>query len=231
MTAVANSFRTTFLVLLVVGCHAGKQPAVVPMANRVAVPNTPAWLVVAGKQLPVHTTTEPRDDITFVAPAASALAQRYRAMMLSFEPEPEVQGRAAFDPSIAKGLSLRLIQVHRDAAGNFYLYRACDGPNRPIREVISDGVVLRLGGTEDWRHPIVAMTREKRGFTVTLDLSDVPEPFRGDPQWSYTKTSRPGLYEGLMMTAEEAAKLDIVVQLCRRAKRWEFSFDDPHSRH
>jgi len=151
--------------------------------------------------------------------------------MLSFEPEPGIRGRGTVDPSTTQGLSLRLVQVFRDAKGNLYLYRACDDPNRPVREVIGDGVLLHLGGPEDWRFPVVAMARDERGFTLTLDLSELPEPFRGEPQQRYTRTSRPGLYEGLMMTSEEAAKLDIVVRLCRHEKKIEFSFDDPHSQH
>ena len=138
MTALADSLRPRLLVLLVAGCHAGAPSPGAPVTNRIVAGNSPGWMVVAGQVLPVHTTTEPRDDIAFVAPAASVLAQRYRDEMLSFEPEPGVQGRGAVDPSTTQGLSLRLVRVFRDAKGNLYLYRACDDPNRPVREVIGD---------------------------------------------------------------------------------------------
>jgi len=191
-------------------------------------------MVVAGQRLPVHTTTEPRADIAFVAPAGSALAQRYRDKMLSFKPCGCVVEHGAVDPSTTKGFSLRLIHVNRDATGKLYLYRACGHASR--REVIGDGALLELGGdVEDWRLPIVAMTRDEKGFTLQLDDSKVPEIFRPDSQRRYNATSRPGLYDdgseplSFMMTADEVGKLDIVVRLCRKQQELEFEFDDPHS--
>lgn len=215
--------------MLLIGCAPGERVLPAPVTNRVTAEPS-GWMVVAGQRLPVHTTTEPRDDIAFVAPAASVLAQRYRDQMLTFELCDCVAGRGAVDPSTTKGFSLRLIHVYRDATGKLYLYRACG--HHPAREVIGDGVLLELGGdVEDWRLPIVAMTRDEQGFTLQLDVSEVPPPFRGDPQQRYDATSRPGLYDNgsLMMTPEEAAKLDIVVRLCRKAQQAEFEFDDPHS--
>jgi hypothetical protein len=91
-----------------------------------------------------------------------------------------------------------------------------------------------LGG-EDWRLPIVAMTRDEHGITLQLDVSKVPEVFGLAPALRYNATSRLGLYEdgdgrpALMMTPEEVAKLDVVVRLCRKAQMDEFEFDDPHS--
>jgi hypothetical protein len=195
---------------------------------------TSGYMVVAGQRLPVHTTTEPRADVVFVAPAGTALAQHYRDQMLRFEPcACGTVEYGAVDSSTTKGFSLRLIHVNRDAAGKLYLYRACG--HSSSRAVIGDSALLLLGPGEDWRLPIVAMTRNEQGVTLQLDVSKVPEVFRPGPALRYKASSRPGLYEdgderpALMMTPEEAAKLDVVVRLCRKAKMDEFEFDDPHS--
>src|SRR5262249_9382676 len=154
---------------------AGERVSPAPVTDRVAAEPS-GWKVVAGQRLPVHTTTEPRADIPFVAPAGSPLAQHYREQMLRFEPCACLVEHGAVDPSTTKGFSLRLIHVNRDATGNLYLYRACGHSSK--REAIGDGALLELGGdVEDWRLPIVAMTRDERGFTLQLDVSKVPEVF------------------------------------------------------
>ena len=218
--------------MLLIGC-ASERGAPPPVANR-AAEASPGYMVVAGQRLPVHTTTEPDADIVFVAPAGTPLAQHYRDQLLRFEPCGCTAEYGAVDPSTTKGFSLQLIHVNRDAAGKLYLYRACGHSSR--RAVISDGALLLLGAdVEDWRLPIAAMTRDEQGVTLQLDVSKVPEVFRPAPESRYKATSRLGLYEdgderpALMMTPEEAAKLDVVVRLCRRAQMDEFEFDDPHS--
>jgi hypothetical protein len=219
------------LVMLLVGCASSERVSQPPVTNRVAGEPS-GFMVVAGQRLPVHTTTEPGADVVFVAPAGTALAQRYREQVLRFEPCACMVKYGAVDSTTTQGFSLRLIHVNRDAAGKLYLYRPCG--HGASRAVIGDGALLLLGG-EDWRLPIVAMTRDKQGVTLQLDVSKVPEVFRPPPALRYKATSRLGLYEdgderpALMMTAEEAAKLDVVVRLCRKEKMHEFEFDDPHS--
>jgi hypothetical protein len=221
-----------FLVMLLIGCASCERVSLPPVTTRVAGEPS-GYMVVAGQRLPVHTTTEPRADVVFVAPAGSALAQHHRDQMLRFAPCGCKVEYGAVDPSTTKGFSLRLIHVNRDAAGKLYLYRPCG--HSPSRAVIGDGALLLLGGEEDWRLPIVALTRDEQGVALQLDVSKVPEVFRPPPEWRYHATSRLGLYEdgderpAFMMTPEEAAKLDVVVRLCRKEKMDEFEFDDPHS--
>ena len=210
--------------MLLIGCASCERVSPPPVTNRVA--GEPAGsMVVAGHRLPVHATTEPRADVVFVAPAGTALAQHYRDQMLRFEPCGCTVEYGAVDSSTTKGFSLRLIHVNRDAAGKLYLYRACG--HSSSRAVIGDGALRLLGG-EDWRLPIVAMTRDEHGVTLQLDVSKVPEVFGLAPVLRYHATSRLGLYEdgderpALMMTPEEAAKLDVVVRLCRKQQMDEF---------
>jgi hypothetical protein len=114
-------------------------------------------------------------DFLFVGDSLAFVPDQHPGQMLRFEPCGCTVEYGAVDSSTTKGFWLRLIQVKRDAAGKLYLYRACGYSSR--RAVIGDGALLLLGG-EDWRLPIVAMTRDEQGVTLQLDVSKVPEVFR-----------------------------------------------------
>lgn len=166
-----------------IGC-AAERAAPLPQA-------APSSRKICGQDLPVL-ATEPNDDVPFVAPSTSVLADKYRR---SFFPT----GRSTDD--------LKLVKVHRDPAGQLFVYRPCGlGHSRAI---ISDEVLVQEG-YETYRVP----NRAADGFTLELDNSGLPPWISARRRYQSTPTR--GLYP--ITTHDASAKLDIVVRLCRVEK-------------
>jgi hypothetical protein len=186
-------------MIVCIGCAAPPVTAPVPRA-------APSSRKICGQDLPVL-TTEPKHDVPFVALSTSVLADNYR--------------RSLF-PTGGSTDELKLVKVHRDTAGQLFVYRPCGLGH--WREIISDHMLVQEG-YETYRVPIRATKKDADGFTLELDNSGFPPWIQNRRRYQSTPTR--GLYQimthdalgsDLMMTVEEAAKLDIVVRLCRVEK-------------
>jgi hypothetical protein len=186
-------------LIVCIGCAAQRAAAPLPQA-------APSSRKICGQDLPVL-ATEPKDDVPFVAPSTSVLADKFR--------------RSLF-PTGGSTNDLKLVKVHRDPAGQLFVYRPCGLGH--WREIISDEMLVQEE-YETYRVPIRATKKDADGFTLELDNSGFPPWIEARRRYQSTPTR--GLYQitthdalgsDLMMTVEEAAKLDIVVRLCRVEK-------------
>jgi hypothetical protein len=186
---------------------------------------------VAGRELPV-VTAEPGEDGVFVVRARAALARRYRRWLLAARPDswerkylaeqrPARPRGARYRPP--RGLPALLVRVHRDSTGHLFLYRPCDGQHHR-RYLIAGDELTVLGGEPSIE--IITEVRRARGSNDHVLVTDAGVR-------TFRRQSTPGLFEetdergesrGLLMTPEPARRLDLVVNLCRREKRLEFSF-------
>lgn len=186
---------------------------------------------VAGQDLPVL-TVEPGQDGVFVVRARDALAGRHRKVLLAtgpdrWEREYLAQNRRARTRGarvrVPRGVPPVLVRVQRDPAGRLFLYRPCDGQNHR-RYLIAGDELMVLGGEPTVEVISEArLTRSPAGHVLVTDAA-VRSFRRKSTAGLFEEMGEQGQPSGLLMTPERARRLDIVVNLCRRGKRDEFSF-------
>ncbi len=192
-------------------------------------------LVVAGQRLSVLEQPPSADPATFVAAPGSELERTTRAQLLTptlSDLEQQQLGVAA-PPSAG----LHLVKVHRDPAGKLFLYRPCD-LGAHSHTLVTDQHLWLLGG-EPFRIPITRRTQRAKTTTLDLDTAGLP-PFLPSQLRLRLDRTRRGLYRvdagdeagdqasaDLAITPAAAAKLPIVIRLCRHAKVPELDFTPP----
>ncbi|MEZ4359041.1 MAG: hypothetical protein R3B48_02595 [Kofleriaceae bacterium] len=191
----------------------------------------PATKQVAGVALPILRAEPAMDEGTFLARASSALGRAYHARLTAIELDDLARGELGVD---ALPAGLVLIKVHRDRRGAFYLYRPCDGGYH-ARTVITATDVWMLG-TEPLRVPVRRSARRGRVTSLELDTSGKPAMAA---RLELHRSARAGFYQlgagdgeagaagfEWLATPKAAAKLDVVVRICKTAKVPEFDFQE-----
>jgi hypothetical protein len=181
--------------------------------------------VVAGQRLAVLDADPDLDEGTFVAPAGSALAKKYGASLMSTTLDDGERRDLQVDALPAN--SLIVVRIHRDRSGKRYLYKPCDlGYHQ--RTAITDTQVWMLG-TEPLVVPIARKVKRGRVTTIELDTKGLPPMIA--TKLLLRSTTPAGHYElgtgdaaELVATPAAAAKLDVVVRVCKKAKVAELDF-------
>jgi hypothetical protein len=195
--------------------------AVVLVAPAAAAPTR----VVAGQRLPVLDADPDLDEGTFVAAAGSALAKKYGASLLSTALD-DGQRRDLKVDKLPSGLFV--VRIHRDRSGRRYLYKPCDlGYHQ--RTLITDTQVWMFG-VEPMVVPIARKVQRGRISTIELDTTGLP-PITSKlrlrstiPAGHYEHATGDGGWDELVATPAAAAKLDVVVRVCKKAKVAELDF-------
>jgi hypothetical protein len=191
----------------------------------------PKSMKVAHQPLPILTEAPTQDSITFVAKAGTELAKQYLTTLLTWSPDPVVEPPAhpAPDP-----VNLRLISVRTDASGRMFLYQPCDMGYHSI-VIVEDKRFTQLAGAQSYEYAIKSTRSTKRLTTFKVDPmagASSGKPNSGPAKIEIATTRLSGVYRisidddqpTLVADMEAAQKLDIVVNICKRAKRFEFDF-------
>jgi len=182
--------------------------------------------LVGGQKLAVLDAEPAFDEGTFVAPARSALAKTYRDRLLTSTLDENEKKELKLD-ALPKGLFV--VRIQRDAAGNLFLYKPCDQSYHQ-RTLFTDTQVVMLA-TEPLVVPIARMTKKGKLTTIELDTKDLPPMVAS--KLRLRKTGASGIFElaanddafsELVATPVAAARLDVVVRVCRKAKAAELDF-------
>ena len=183
--------------------------------------------LVAGQRLDVLDAEPAFDEGTFVAAARSPLAEKYRAKLVTTTLDDGERKDLSTDALPSKGLFV--VRVRRDAAGKRYLYKPCDQGHHQ-RTLVTDTQVWMLG-TEPLVVPIAR--KQQRGKLTTIELDTKGFSPMVATKLRLRSTGTAGIYElaandddfsELVATPAAAAKLDVVVRVCKRAKTSELDF-------
>jgi hypothetical protein len=196
--------------------------AIVLVAPAAAAPPTRA---VGGQRLPVLDAEPDLDEGTFVAPAGSSLAQKYGASLLSTTLDDGERRDLKVD-KLPSGLFV--VRIHRDRSGKRYLYKPCDlGYHQ--RTLITETQVWMFG-VEPMIVPIARKVQRGRITAIELDTTGLP-PITSklrlrstSPAGHYDHATGDGGWDELFATPAAAAKLDVVVRVCKKAKVAELDF-------
>ena len=188
----------------------------------------PATRMVGGHRLPVLDTEPDLDEGTFVAAASSPLAQKYRANLVSMALDDGERRDLEADALPPDGLFVVRIRLDR-RSGKRYLYKPCDLGHHQ-RTAITDTQVWMLG-TEPLVVPIARKVKHARITTIELDTAGlspmVASKIRirsSSPAGHYELATGDGNWDELVATPAAAAKLDVVVRVCKKAKVSELDF-------
>jgi hypothetical protein len=181
--------------------------------------------IVGGQRIAVLDAEPAFDEGTFIAPARSSLAETYRAKLVA----------RALDGEQLPAKGLFVVRIRRDTSGKRYLYKPCDQSHHQ-RTLIMDTQVWMLG-TEPLVVPIAKKQQRGKLTTIELETKDLPPMVATKLRLRATGTA--GVYElaanddgftELVATPAAAAKLDVVVRVCKKAKVSELDFTTPSSR-
>ena len=183
--------------------------------------------IVGGQRLEVLDAEPAFDEGTFIAAARSPLAQTYRANLVTTTLDAGERKDLGTEALPVKGLFV--VRVHREAAGKRYLYKPCDQGYHQ-RTLITDTQVWLLG-TEPLVVPIAK--KQQRGKLTTIELDTKGLSPMVATKLRLRATGSAGIYEmatnddgftELVATPAAAAKLDVVVRVCKKAKVSELDF-------
>ena len=197
--------------------------AVVLVAPASAAPTR----VVAGQRVPVLDAEPDFDEGTFIAPAGTPLAQKYGASLLSTTLDDGERRDLKVDALPPGGLVV--VRIHRDRSGKRYLYKPCDlGYHQ--RTSITDTHVWMLA-TEPLVVPIAHKVKRGRNTTIELDTTGLSPMVASklrlrstSPAGHFELAVGDGEFSELVATPAAAAKLDVVVRVCKKAKVAELDF-------
>lgn len=179
---------------------------------------------VAGQKLAVLDAEPTYDEGTFVA--GPKLVKTYRDKLVTTTLEESERAALKVD-TLPKGMFL--VRVHRDSAGKLVLYKPCDWSYHQ-RTLITDAQVWMLA-VEPLVVPIARMQKKGKLTTIDLDTKDLPPMVASKLRLRATSTA--GVFEvaagdddfsELVATPAAAAKLDVVVRVCKKSKVSELSF-------
>lgn len=180
---------------------------------------------LGGERVPVLSREPTFERGTFVAPAGSQPAQKYRAL-LATRVLDKFERDALKRDTLPPGQFL--VRVWRDKRGKPYLYKPCDYGYHQRILIGHDEVILL--GVEPLAVPITRKTSKGRVTTIDLDTAGLPPM---ESSLSVRSTKVPGMFElageddapgELLGTPDAIAKLDVVVRVCKNAKTHELDF-------
>jgi hypothetical protein len=183
--------------------------------------------LVAGQRLPVLDAEPALDEGTFVAAAGSRLAEKYGALLLSTALDDDE--RRDLKANALPADSLIVVRIHRDRNGKPYLYKPCDFGYHQ-RTAITDTQVWMLGN-ESLVVPIARKTTRGKLTTIDLDTTGLPPVVASklrlrssSPAGHFELAVGDNSFSEVVATPAAAAKLDVVVRICKKSKVSEFDF-------